>query len=72
MSDLDVGCVAMKVGDLVKNLNSESRIPGVIVDFELRKADGGFYSVRMPVVLWSDGRCSPIMPDRVEAMYESR
>ena len=62
----------MKVGDLVKNLNSESRMPGVIVDFELRKAGGGFYSVRMPVVLWSDGRCNPIMPDMVETTYESR
>ena len=55
----------MKVGDLVKNLNSESRMSGVIVDFELRKAGGGFYSVRMPVVLWPDGRCSPIMPDMI-------
>ena len=57
---------------LVRNLNSESRMPGVIVDFELRKAGGGFYSVRMPVVLWSDGRCNPIMPDRVEVVDESR
>jgi len=62
----------MKVGDLVKNLNSEFRMPGIIVDFELRKADGGFYSVRMPVVLWSDKRCSPIMPDMVEVISESR
>ncbi len=62
----------MNVGDLVKNLNSESRMPGVIVDFELRRAGGGGYSVRMPVVLWSDGRCSPIMPDRVERVSEDR
>lgn len=55
----------MKVGDLVRNLNSESRCTGLIVNFELRKAGGGFYSVRMPVVLWSDDRCSPIMPDMV-------
>jgi hypothetical protein len=38
----------MKVGDLVKNLNSESRMHGIVVDFELRRAGGGFYSVRMP------------------------
>jgi hypothetical protein len=55
----------MKVGDLVKNLNSKSRMAGVIVDLELRKAGGGFYSVRMPVVLWSDGQYSPIMPDMI-------
>ena len=55
----------MKSGDLVRNLNSESKMLGVVVDFELRKATGGAYSVRMPVVLWSDQRCSPIMPDMV-------
>ena len=55
----------MKVGDLVENLNSKARCTGLVVDFELRKASGGIYSVRMPVVLWSDGRCSPIMPDMV-------
>ena len=56
----------MKIGDLVKNLNSESKMPGVIVDFEIRKAGGGGYSMRMPIVLWSDKRCGPIMPDMVE------
>ena len=62
----------MNVGDLVRNLNSESKMHGVIVDFELRKAKGGVYSVRMPVVLWSDKRCSPIMPDMVEVANERR
>ena len=62
----------MQVGDLVKNLNSESKMHGVVVDFELRKAKGGAYSVRMPVVLWSDKRCSPIMPDMVEVTNASR
>ena len=56
----------MKVGDLVKNLNSESKMLGVIVDFEFRRAGGGFYELRMPVVQWSDDRCSPIIPDMVE------
>jgi hypothetical protein len=56
----------MKVGDLVRNLNSEMGMTGVVVDFEVRKAGGGGYSVRMPVVLWTDKRCSPIMPDMVE------
>ena len=56
----------MKVGDLVKNLNSEARCTGLVVDFEVRNALGGGYSVRMPIVLWADKRCSPIMPDMVE------
>ena len=55
----------MKLGDLVRNLNSEARCTGIVVDFEIRKAGSGRYSVRMPVVLWADGRCSPIMPDMV-------
>ncbi len=62
----------MKVGDLVRNLNSESKMHGVIVDFELREAEGGLYSVRMPVVLWPDKRCSSIMPDMVEVSSEDR
>ena len=55
----------MQVGELVRNLNSESKMHGVIIDFDIRKASGGVYSVKMPVVLWADGRCSPIMPDMV-------
>jgi|TARA_R110002020_G_scaffold425670_1_gene635112 hypothetical protein len=57
----------VKAGDLVKNLNSESRMLGIVVDFEFRGK--GFYSVRMPVVLWTDGRCSPIMMDMVERAH---
>ena len=56
----------MKVGDLVSNLNSESKMTGVVVDFEIKKAFGGGYSVRMPVVLWADKRCSSIMPDLIK------
>ena len=62
----------MKRGDLVRNLNSESKMHGVIVDFETLKAGGGRYSVRMPVVLWSDKRCSPITPDMVEVTNASQ
>jgi len=62
----------VKVGDLVRNLNSEARCTGLVVDFEIRKAGGGGYSVRMPVVMWSDKRCSPIMPDMVEVANASR
>jgi len=56
----------MNVGDVVKNLNSESLISGIVVDFEHRRSGGGFYSIRMPVVLWVDGRCNPMWPGWVE------
>ncbi len=62
----------MQIGDLVQNLNSESRMPGVVVDFDIRKASGGGYAVRMPVVLWADGRCSPIMPNMVRVVNGRR
>ena len=62
----------LSVGDLVANLNSESKMCGVVVDFELREAKGGGYSISMPVVMWSDKRCSPVMPDMVEVINASR
>ena len=62
----------MEVGNLVKNLHSESGMCGVVIDFEVRKARVGGYSTKMPVVLWADGRCSPIMPDFAEKVNESR
>ena len=59
----------MKVGDLVQNLNSESRMPGVIVDIESRSTvarTGGMFEA--PVVLWADGRCGWIMPNMVRVV----
>lgn len=51
----------MKVGDLVKNLNSESRMTGVIVGWQkMTNAPDA------PVVLWADGRCNWIVPYRIE------
>ena len=55
----------MKVGDLVRNLNSESKMTGIIVDWH---EDGGVH----PRVLWADGRCSWVMRHRVEVVDESR
>ena len=52
----------MKIGDLVKNLNSESRITGVIVGWHQTT------DFPCPVVQWSDGRCNWIMPHRVEVV----
>lgn len=62
----------MKVGDLVKNLNSESKMTGIVVEWHHRidelHEDGGFH----PRVLWADGRCSWVMRHRVEVVDESR
>jgi hypothetical protein len=65
----------MKVGDLVQNLNSESRMPGVIVDIESRVLlEGGSCggTFEAPVVLWSDGRCGWIMPNMVRVVNGRR
>lgn len=56
----------MKVGDLVRNLNSESGMTGVVVGWH---EDLG---MRFPVVQWSDGRCNWITPQRVKVIDESR
>ena len=52
----------MKIGDLVKNLNSESRMLGVVVDWH----QSSTHSLPTPLVLWSDGRCNWIVLNRVE------
>jgi hypothetical protein len=57
----------MKVGELVKNLNSESRMTGVVVGWHI-----GIFKNRAPIVLWADGRCNWIVPSRVEVIDESR
>lgn len=63
----------MKVGDLVRNLNSESRMTGVIVGWSDNQEDlfpgAGSPS---PIVLWADGRCNWIVRRRVEVVDESR
>ena len=52
----------MKIGDLVRNLNSESRMLGVIVAIGRIAA----------VVSWIDGRVSPINWTMLEAVNENR
>ena len=54
----------MKIGDLVRNLNSESRMTGVIVGWHksTKKA------LPTPLVLWADGRCNWIVINRVEVV----
>ena len=57
----------MRVGDLVRNLNSESGLLGIIVGWQLNS-----YGLSDPVVFWKDGRKSWIRVDRVEVVCEGR
>ena len=58
----------MQIGDLVRNLNSESGMTGVIVDWEVTKWEDDFGNSRHPVVIWADGRQGWIMAHRVTAV----
>jgi len=51
----------MKVGDLVKNLNSESKMTGIIVGWHGPAGWEPREDLRAPVVLWADGRCGWIL-----------
>ena len=55
----------MKIGDLVKNLNSESGMLGIIVGLHHASLNG-------ITVAWNDGRVSPILKRLVKVMNESR
>ena len=57
----------MKVGDLVRNLHSETGLRGVIIKW----AQSAMYD-RKPVVCWQDGRTYPTLPHMVEVVNESR
>jgi hypothetical protein len=54
----------MKIGDLVRNLKSESGMLGIIVSWY--NLAGG--PVRCPVVHWNDGRTSWVMPHLVKVV----
>ena len=53
----------MRVGDLVRNLNSEGGLLGVIVGWQYNVGGAGY-----PVVYWNDGRKSWIQAHRVEIL----
>jgi hypothetical protein len=46
----------MQIGDMVQNLNSESKMTGIIVGWK----NEGRYNA-MPMVLWADGRLNWVM-----------
>ena len=59
----------MKVGDLVRNLNSESRMTGIIVGWTAPHGNSNPQKGhREPVVLWEDGRCNWIVHSRVNVV----
>jgi len=62
----------VKVGDLVKNLNSESRMTGIIVGWSDHQRTDPRAGRRSPIVLWADGRCNWIVRHRAEVVSESR
>ena len=56
----------MKIGDLVKNLNSETGMLGIIVKVRHPRLPSGI------TVAWNDGRTSAVLRRMVEVMNESR
>jgi len=52
----------MKVGDLVRSLNSESGLLGIIVGWNRSLANIG------PIVNWNDGRTSWVMTHLVKVV----
>jgi hypothetical protein len=56
----------MQIGDLVRNLNSESRMTGVVVGWSDHQNSDPTAGRRDPVVIWSDNRMSWIMRHLVE------
>ena len=59
----------VKVGDLVKNLNSESRMVGIVVGWSGHQSTDPRNPA--PIVLWTDGRCNWVLPHRVEVISEA-
>jgi len=52
----------MKIGDLVRNLNSESGMLGIIVGWHRATP------CPSPIVHWSDGRTNWVMPHLVKVV----
>ena len=62
----------MKIGDLVKNLNSESRITGLVIGWSDHQRSDPREGSRDPVVMWEGGRTNWIVRHRAEVINESR
>ena len=57
----------MKIGDLVENLSSESKMTGIVVGWKNRGPLG-----LAPRVLWADGRCNWAVMHLVRRIDENR
>ena len=62
----------MKIGDLVRNLNSESGLVGIVVDWTDTKWPDNTQNANHPVVHWFDGRTGWIMAHLVEVINAGR
>jgi len=62
----------MKIGDLVQNLNSESRMSGIVVGWSNHQRSDPREDRRDPVVLWADGRYNWIVRHRARVFNETR
>ena len=62
----------MQIGDLVRNLNSESGLLGIIVGWSKTDWRDDSGCKHHPVVQWADGRRQWIMAHRVKVISASR
>ena len=62
----------MKIGDLVENLNSESRMAGIIVGWSDHQNSDPREGRRDPYVLWADGRINWIVRHLAKVIDEKR
>ena len=60
----------MKVGDLVRNKNSESGMLGIFLEWKTFDEKSNPYTC--PIVWWQDGRRSSIQYSLLEVISESR
>jgi len=54
----------MKIGDLVRNLNSESGLLGIVVGWKNFNGE----AQRQPIVSWADSRVNWIMRNMMEVI----
>ena len=70
---LETWRLLVKTGDLVRNLNSESRMTGIVIGWTAPHGNSDpRKGQRDPVILWADGRCNWIVRHRTEVISESR
>jgi len=60
----------MKVGDLVRNKNSESGMLGIFLEWKTFDKKTNPYTC--PIIWWHNGRISSIQENLVEVISESR